>query len=310
MRCWIFVLVIGLALGVVGDVRGQTPEVTAPPLRTIATFEEAQALARDGRGSLYVVDGGPNVVVQLDPDGTLLRTLGGSGTAPGAFYDPRDVDPTNGLVLVVADAGNGRLQRFSRQFVPLEVLPVVRVDRYVPEQAGQPIYSLGERGEVGTPEGRPIAVITNAADETFAVDAAQGIVLKWDPQRRLERAIGGYDAGDGTLSDPVALALDDRYLYVADRTEAGVAVYDHLGSFVRWIGRDQLVDVRALTVAEGQLWCVLPDRVRAYDATGRHRRELAIATEAPLVDVSVTEDVLYVLTSRRLSIMPRAGDAH
>jgi hypothetical protein len=279
-------------------------------VRAIASFEEARALARDGRGYLYVVDAGANAVVQLQPDGTILRTLGGSGTAPGAFYDPLDIDPTNGLVLVVADAGNGRLQRFSRQFVPLEVLPVVRVDRYVPEQAGQPIYSLGERGEVGTPDGRPIAVITNAADETFAIDAAQGLVLKWDRQRRLERAIGGYDAGEGTLSDPVALAIDVQYLYVADRAEAGVAVYDHLGAFVRWIGRGRLEDVRALTITEGQLWCVLPERLRIYDPGGRIMHDLPVDAEQPLEDVSVTAEVIFVLTARHLSVLPRKGGAN
>jgi hypothetical protein len=300
----VLLLLVGAA-----DVLGQTPEAAVAAFRPVAAFEDAQAVAVDGRGFLYVVDAGPNVVVQLLPDGSVVRTLGGSGTAPGAFYDPRDVDPTNGLVLVVADAGNGRLQRFSRQFVPLEVLPVVRVDRYVPEQAGQPIYSLGERGEVGTPDGRPIAVITSAADETFAIDAAQGLVLKWDRQRRLERALGGYDAGNGALTDPVALAIDDQYLFVADRGEAGIAVFDHLGAFVRWIGRGQLPDVRGLTAAKGRLWAVLPDRLQVYDISGRLDRTLPVASGVPLVDVAIMQESIYVLTPHRLSVLRSHGTA-
>jgi hypothetical protein len=188
-------------------------------------------------------------------------------------------------------------------------LPVVRVDRYVPEQAGQPIYSLGERGEVGTPDGRPIAVITSAADETFAIDAAQGLVLKWDRQRRLERALGGYDAGDGALTDPVALAIDDQYLVVADRGEAGIAVFDHLGAFVRWIGRGQLPDVRGLTAAKGRLWAVLPDRLQVYDISGRLDRTLPVASGVPLVDVAIMQESIYVLTPHRLSVLRSHGTA-
>lgn len=273
-------------------------------VQKIAGFEDARAVAADAGGLLYVVDAGRNVVVQLSSEGEVLRTLGGSGTAPGTFYDPRDVDPTNGLVLVVADAGNGRIQRFSRQFVPLEVLPVVRVDRYVPEQAGQPIYSLGERGEVGTPDGRPIAVVTSEADETFAIDAAQGLVLKWDRQRRLERAIGGYDAGPGALIDPVSLAIDERFLYVADRGEGGIAVFDHLGAFVRWIGRGQMDEVQALTVAEGSLWVVLPGQLLTYTPSGRREQELRVAIEGDMVDVAVLRGHIYVLTPHHLGVLP------
>lgn len=284
-----------------GHAQNEAPE--AYSLRHIASFEDARAVAADARGRLYVVDAGQNVVVQLTAEGDVLRTLGGSGTAPGALYDPRDVDPTNGLVLVVADAGNGRIQRFSRQFVPLEVLPVVRIDRYVPEQAGQPIYSLGERGEVGTPDGRPIAVVTSEADETFAIDAAQGLVLKWDRQRRLEQAIGGYDTGPGALIDPVGLAIDERYLYVADRGEGGIAVYDHLGAFVRWIGRGALPGVQAVTVVEGVLWIVLPDQLLTYTRSGRRAQEHRVDVAEELIDVAVLRSQVYVLTPRSLGVL-------
>ena len=171
----------------------------------LAHFTDARALAADAAGTLYVVDAGADVLVLLSPEGIRLADFGGPGAAEGEFDEPTDVDPTSGLLWVVADAGNGRLQRFTRTFAHLESLPVARVDPGVPGRTARAV-SVGEPRDFGAADGRPVAVAVGAAKETFAIDAAQGHVLKWDASRRLERTIGGFDAGAGALVEPTALA--------------------------------------------------------------------------------------------------------
>ena len=268
-------------------------------LTKLADFLEARALAVDPSGKLYVVDTGEDAVFQLSPSGVLLETLGGSGTGEGQFDQPMDVDPTNGLVLVVADAGNSRLQRFSRTFLPITSLPVGRIERFTPGSQAASL-NIGSEGGVQEADGRPIAVITNNANETFAIDAIQKVVLKWDVSRRLERAIGGFDAGEGTLEDPVALAADEQSLFVADRGRAAVLVYDPFGSFVRMLAPGLAEDVRALSVAGDELWIVLSHRMLVYTTRGQLRQTFNVTLEEPLVDVQRVGSVLYVLTASQL----------
>ena len=285
---------------------GAAPLAVAQPADTVVTqaervalFDEARALAVDPSGKLYVVDGGKDAVLQLDPDGALLASLGGPGVEAGQFDDVADIDPTNGLLWVVADAGNSRLQRFSHTFLHLETLPVARISRFTPGATGRTV-PIGDEGGVEEADGRPIAVATSNANEIFAIDETQGLVLKWDASRRLERAIGGFDAGEGALVEPVALATDAASLFVADRGQAAVLVYDLFGGYIRMLAPGRAADVRALTVVRDELWIVLPERLLVYHTRGRLLRVLDVELGEPLVDVAHYGEMTYLLTTTRL----------
>ncbi|MDX1545543.1 MAG: NHL repeat-containing protein [Rhodothermales bacterium] len=265
----------------------------------LARFAEARALALDPTGALYVVDAGRGVIVQLTPDGLPLADFGGPGAGEGEFDEPADLDPTTGLLWVVADAGNSRLQRFTRTFAHLESLPVHRADAAQPGGAARTV-SIGEQAGAGQAGGRPVAVAVGPSAETFAVDAAQGVVLKWDASRRLERTIGGYDAGAGTLVDPVALAAGEDLLYVADAGQAAVVVYDLFGGYVRTLAPGRAEGVRAVTLTPEALWVVLPTRLLVYSRSGRLERAIDVRLDEPLVDVAVRGGALYLLTRTRL----------
>ena len=297
------ILILGLLLAPLGAYA--QPLDTLRVAGTIARFDEARALDLDPQGRVYVVDGGASVVYQFSPTGLLLAQIGGPGSKEGAFFSPSDLDPTNGLVLVVADTGNSRLQRLSNRFVPLESIPVTRIDAFVPGQAGQPVYSLGSDGGVETADGTPIAVVTTSAGEMFAIDAAQGLVLKWDRQRRYERVVGSYAAGVGVLREPVALEADDVYLYVADAGQSAVLVYDHLGQYVRRIGAGRALDIVAVRSDGASLWVAGQDRIEVFQKPGYLLSRLFVeGLEEPLVDVFPMGDSVLLLTSRRLMHAP------
>ncbi len=292
------IYVVMLLLGAM-PVLAQQPDLVLPEAKTLARFAEARAMAMDPQGRLYVADAGADVVYQLTQEGMWLAKIGGAGAQEGAFFEPSDIDPTNGLSLVVADAGNGRIQRFSNRFVPLESLSVGRENAGTRRSSEQAFYQFGEESprEAG---GEPVGVVTSVTNELFVLDAAQRVVLKWDVRRKLERTIGGYDAGEGALQNPVALALDATSLYVADRERGAVLVYDHFGDYIRAMGQGQLANLRAVVVDDNRIWAVGEKGLWVFEKPGRLQWRSTMSLGEPLVDVLPSANGLFLLTPTRL----------
>jgi DNA-binding beta-propeller fold protein YncE len=288
----------------------QTAMAQRPAPDTVVTggslvghFEDAQSVALDPAGRLYVADAGRDAVVRLSPVGSRYESaaLGGSGTGEGEFDAPADVDPTNGLVIVVADAGNARLQRFSAEFQHLESLPVQGDATAQRDPArGQPVYQRTDPGLQDFGDGRPVSVAVNPSDETFALDGDRGVVVKWDAARRVVRVWGGFEDGARRLTDPVALAYREDRLYVADPGRGAVVVYDEFGGPVRTLARPLAEGVRNVAADDEALYVVLPRRVLTYSLRGRLRRVTGVNLDAPLVDAAPSEDALFLLTASRL----------
>jgi DNA-binding beta-propeller fold protein YncE len=278
----------GLPAGPPGPAVG--PADTLAAVAFGPAFQAARALATDPSGRLYVSDAGRDVVVELDPAGAVLRTLGGPGAGDFAFLGPAGLDPTNGLVLYVADAGNGRIQRFSRE---RQLLESIRV----PDDAEA---LLARRADAGG-RGRPVSVASASTGELFAVEALRAVVLRWDDRRALDRVVGGADAGAGTLREPVAVALaPDGRLFVADGGHHAVLVYDAYGAYLRRIADGTARGVRAVTITRDRLLVTLPDRVLIYGLEGRIDRALAFDLPEALVGAAAVEEGLVLLTPTRL----------
>ena len=279
-----------------------TLHLTARDLTPIASFTDARALGAAPDDRLFVADAGRDVVVALDTLGRRLLSMGETGTRSGEFDTPADVDPTNGLVLLVADAGNGRIQRFSQEGQLIETLPVGRRDPAGGERGRQPTYDMSEDGTDIRSTGRPVAVVSSSTDETLAIDAAANVVRTWDAQRRLGPDLGGFGERSGALREPVALALDaqDR-VYVADRGHAGVLAYDRFGTYVGALPLPSLPEVQSLMTHRGRLWVVSPRQFHVVDVRSRHLVQLGHVTLSEhIVDLAFQNGTLYVLTPTRL----------
>ncbi|MGB3543921.1 hypothetical protein [Rubrivirga sp.] len=182
------------------------------------TFEDAVAFAATPDGRLWVVDGGAAAVVVLR-GGFEDARLGGVGTGEGAFLDPVDVDPTNGLAIFVADRAAGTVLQFTDEFrLALEVVvPDVDPTRPVRQTAGA--VRDGNRGQ-------PLAVAAAPDGVLFVLDGGRRHVLQMSSEGDVQRVLGA-----GLLVDPVDLALgDDGTLWVVDRGRDVVQPFDAFGS--------------------------------------------------------------------------------
>ena len=287
------ILILGLSGILHTGLAAQPVDTLIADYEAIALFEEAANMAVDPAGKIYVIDRGSSSLKVLSAEGSLLHEFGGPGGAEGQFDDPADIDPTNGLILVVADAGNGRLQRFSSEFLFLESLPVQGVVSN--ESASQPHYRQRTRDVVRDGSGRPIAVKTSPDNSTYALDTVENAVLKWDVDRNLEYSIGGFDQGDGALLEPVAIEVDSEALYVADRGQNAVFVYDAFGGFDRSMADGLCADVLALELTGDWLVVALPRKLLWYQKRGRLERVLEISLPEDIVDIVYTGEMLYIL---------------
>lgn len=288
-------------------VAAQPAEGSADAGVTVAQFDGATAVALDPNGRIYVADARQSAVVMLASDGTVKQTFGGAGTRPGQFDAPADLDPTNGLTLWVADAGNGRLQHLSQDGQFLEALPVGEPGDGSARR--RPVFDASRSADAPMADGEPIAMATTSANEPIAIDARRAVVIKWDAQRRPETIVGGFGGGRGALRDPVDLALDRDRLYVADRERAAILVYDQFGTYDRTLPLSpdaELSDVRALQVVDGWLWIASERRVVRSRIDADEETVVATASE-PIVDLAVGPSDLYLLTESRLLRLPGLG---
>lgn len=283
----------------------QTADTTLAEGHVLAEFADPAAVAVDPSGVIYVVDRAAATIERWSAEGVRLSVHGGPGSREYEFDSPSDVDVSAGLVWLVADAGNGRIKRFSSEFLHLGSLTVDLSSFAVTQSAGRGGFREEEGDPLRYSGGRPVAVASNMSDETFAVDANASVVIKWDPARRIERVFGGPAERRGALAEPISLAVDsDGRVFVADRSLRAVVVFDRFGTFVRRIA-DGLADgIVGVETAEDRLLLVFEDRVAIYDDTGSLLRTYGFALGEPLRDVSVAHGAFIVLTERRLIRVP------
>jgi hypothetical protein len=287
---WALLLIAGLTLGV-----GTTPSrAQGSDSALVARFREASALAVDPTGQLYVADAGRDVVRTFRRDGRELPSLGGPGTRAGEFDGPADLDPTNGQTLLVADAGNGRVQRFSAEGQYLAAIPIGSAPG---AQTQQSIFADGRDGADVQGTGRPVAVASSDSDETFVVDGREDVVVTYDRQGRPDRII----EPSRDLRAPGALALDgSRRLYVADRERDRVLAYDLFGTYVGDVSTPELPPIQALSVHRGHLWIVCAERVFVWHPDTGTTRAHAVALDAPLIDAAPHGEAVFLLTETQL----------
>ncbi len=167
------------------------------------------------RDQLYVVDGGAHCIKVFDPSGSIVKTLGRRGTAPGAFNYPSHIAVWHCSVavanerLVVADSGNFRIQLLDLDGICLK--------------------TIGQKGDGAGDFALPKGVAFDREGNVYVVDAQFENVQVFDPQGRLLLAIGEEGREPGQFWLPAGVAIDqvDR-IWVADSGNRRLQVFEQV----------------------------------------------------------------------------------
>ncbi len=174
------------------------------------------ALAVDHRGCLYIVDSGRHRVLVIEPDGSVVRELGGYGWDEDSLDHPLDVVVDRGLATYVLDSGNRRVVEYDAD--------------------GDYLGVVLEEDQIGNPKGLELG----SGGELYVTDADAQIVRVHSQFGEPLDPIGSFGGEEGGLVGPTRVAMGpSREIAVADPASAAVWLYDEFGSPLARLSRGE-----------------------------------------------------------------------
>ena len=187
------------------------------------------------------------------PESATTMFKGGKGTEEGEFDSPTGIAVDGSGNVLVADTGNGRIEKFSPSGTFLSVIGMkgighgqlaepngIAVDRsgniYVAEVASNHrVQKLAPDGtfiaewkgpELGFYGPRRIAI--GPDNSIYVVDQGHDRIVKLGPDGQVLSSWGSKGSGDGQFNDPTSVAVDSTSgkVYVADPTNKRIQVFD------------------------------------------------------------------------------------
>jgi DNA-binding beta-propeller fold protein YncE len=174
-------------------------------------------VAATGSGAaaeLFVTDAGLHRVFVFGASGTMLRSWGGLGTAPGELNEPRGVE-VRGDRVYVADLGNHRVQVFDR--------------------TGASIATMGRFGAGEGELNRPADVTVDEDGTVYVTDSDNSRVHAFAAGGALLRSWGEWGPFAGFLDEPAGVVLEGGRVLVADARNHRIQVFAPGGApLARW----------------------------------------------------------------------------
>jgi DNA-binding beta-propeller fold protein YncE len=197
------------------------------------------------------------------PEGVTNMLEGGKGSGKGEFDSPLGMCIDGNGNILIADTGNGRIEKFSPTGSFLSVIASkgsghgqlgepngIAVDRsgniYVAEVASNHrVQKLAPDGtfiaewkgpDVGFYGPRRIAI--GPDDSVYVVDQGRARIVKLSPDGQVLTVWGSKGNGDGQFDDHTSVAVDPttNKVYVADPRNKRIQVFDSNGRFLtKWV---------------------------------------------------------------------------
>jgi DNA-binding beta-propeller fold protein YncE len=195
------------------------------------------------------------------PESATNTFQGGKGIGRGQFDSPTGIAVDGSGNVLVADTGNGRIEKFSPtgaflsiigtkgsgqgQFAQPNGIAIDRVgDIYVADAGNHRVLKLKPDGtfiaewkgpELGFYGPRRIAV--GPDDSIYVVDQGHNRIAKFSPGGEVLASWGSKGSGDGQFDDPTSVAVDPitNKVYVADPRNKRIQLFDSTGRFLtKW----------------------------------------------------------------------------
>ena len=281
-----------------------TLHVDPASVDTLATLDSPTALHRDPRGRLYVLEPDRHRLQVLSAQGERLRTVGGRGRENGQFDRPQGLDPTNGQVLLVADAGNGRIQRFDDSGRHLETLPISHRDESL-----RSTFQTGRDEWASQGTGHPRAVRASVDGGLVVLESDARAIWYLDDRRRTIRRLAPFDVPFDDWTPHAVARSTERELWIIDAAAPHLLITDAFGSRVAHRTLPEAGAPRDIFATGRAVGLVYPDHLSLRDATTYAVRQHIVWPESlpPLRAATASRDGLYLLADSHLLYTPRTS---
>jgi hypothetical protein len=242
-------------------------------------------LARDSAGHVYLCDAGNNRVIEFTDDLLPMRDCCGYGNDLGMLKNPRYVVADGDLGIVVSDADNRRIQRFTPH--------LDATDQFKLSDMDDPL-------KYGIPSGLALT-----ADGSYRIaDHDRNRLIAMTNVGDFDKFVGDLGERGGQLEKPEKVLVDkEDNVYVCDAGNSRVVIYDRYGNLVRMLSHDLLADpASAVLDRTGNVWVLDRQSTRIFCFTPKGilltSQPLEIlGTEGPLDGPS---DLLFLPNGRLL----------
>lgn len=276
-------LLAGLAHGQVAD----TLDLRA--IVPIARFESATAMDLGSENELYVADAGTDQILRLNTNGDVLAVWGGPGVDTQSFDFPASVDATNGLRILIADSGNGRVQWYTGDGVFVASVPIRR--------AADTRSELSQReSDFAT----PVAVVSGTENSFFVFDSSTNSLFHWQGHRSMRVLVSADQFRDLNSSGIASLAVSTNRLFAGDSQSGHVLVFDQFGTYERSLCSGLCQGLSAIDVVGERLLVTVPGAIRIYSLQGLLESVITVLTANRVLAAMPTADAWFLLTERAL----------
>jgi DNA-binding beta-propeller fold protein YncE len=192
-----------------------------------------------------------NSVIYEIQGAPVTASEGGHGNGKGGFDNPRALAVDAVGNILVADTGNGRIQKFSPNGTFVTSIATTDPNGIAVDRAGN-IYvaEIGSKHRVQKlgPDGRLIAawapglygprkIAIGPDDSIYVVDSGRNRIVKFSPDGQVLASWGSEGSGDGQFRGLTSVAVDPKTnkVYVADPTNSRIQIFDSNGKFLtKW----------------------------------------------------------------------------
>lgn len=183
-------------------------------LQSDATYKEATAVAVDANDNVFVFNRGTHPMIVFNSDGDIQDTWG-----HGEFENPHGVTIGPDGSIYTVDNGDHTVKKFTPKG---EKLSEIQAQHPAKEMSGDPFCRPAH-----------LAIDPKTGNMFVADGYSNARVHKYDPDGRLIMSWGESGTGPGQFNIVHNLIVDDDGLvYVADRENQRVQVFDTEGKFV------------------------------------------------------------------------------
>ena len=214
-----------------------------------------EAIAVDKRGSVYLLDSGNKRVVWYNQELVPVRDFSGQGSETGKLNDPRGLCIDPGRNVWISDYGSKRLLGCNGQ---LEFATEIEFRDETDE------FRLGRPGSLA---------VTNFG-EFWVADLDNHRIAVLDQVGQIGQLVGDAGSPGGQLFEITKVIADshDR-IYVCDRGDQRIVVYDDRGGLVTEIKHSALADPVSIALdAHGRVWVLEQEtgKLHCFDKDGRY----------------------------------------